>query len=43
MKFLKLGTDVECVGGDSCDAPDVEINVVSLKQKEVVDDAFAKT
>ena len=40
VKFLRLGNDVECIGGDSHDAPDVEINVVSLKQKEVVKDAF---
>ena len=42
VKFLRLGSDVEYIGGDSYDAPDVEINVASVKQKEVVQDAFAK-
>ena len=30
VKFIRLGNDVECVGGDSHDAPNVETNVASL-------------
>ena len=33
VKFLRLGNDVEYIGGDSYDAPDVEINIICERER----------